>query len=181
MPPKRPNLLNGDLLVFSVTQNYFLDLADKLRPYTEQAMKIEPAPWIKDYLVDMDNLYTELILEKLENKPYGLEHRKLKNYKELFLLEEAADNPSPPKKRKVNSSKKILTKGDPGMGKTTLSKRIALDWAKGNFAEISIVFFVLLKLVKPGDTIESVIIKQTPVLEGMQVTRERLLGIFEVR
>ena len=65
------------------------------------------------------------------------------------------------------------------MGKTTLSKRIAWDWAKGNFAEISIVFFVLLKLVKPGDTIESVIIKQTPVLEGMHVTRDRLSGIFE--
>ena len=166
-------------LVFSVTEEYFLTLADKLRPHTEQAMKIEPAPWIRTYLVNMDDLYTELILEKLENKPYGLEHKKLENYKELFLLEEAADNPSPPKKRKVHSSKKILTKGDPGMGKTTLSKRIAWDWAKGNFAEISIVFFVLLKLVKPGDTIESVIIKQTPVLEGMQVTRERLSGIFE--
>ena len=91
----------GNILVFSVTEKYFLTLADKLRPYTEQAMKIEPAPWIRTYLVDMDDLYTELILEKLENKPYGLEHRKLKNYKELFLLEEAADNPSPPKKRKL--------------------------------------------------------------------------------
>ena len=46
----------------------FLDIAEKLRPWTEQAMKIEVAPWIRDYVVDMDDLYSDLTLEKVENK-----------------------------------------------------------------------------------------------------------------
>ena len=41
-----------------------MTLVGKIRPFTEQAMKIEVAPWIKDYVVDMDELYTELTLEK---------------------------------------------------------------------------------------------------------------------
>ena len=31
-------------------------------------MKIEPFPWLRDYYVDMNKLYTELTLEKIENE-----------------------------------------------------------------------------------------------------------------
>ena len=41
------------------------------------------------------------------------------------------------------------------------------------------MFFVLLKLVKPGEATENVIIKQTPVLEGMHVTREKVASVLE--
>ena len=47
------------------------------------------------------------------------------------------------------------------------------------YKSIDSVFFVFLKLVKPGDKIENAIIKQTSVLEGMGVTKERLSGILE--
>ena len=47
-------------------------------------MKMEPAPWVKDYLVDMDELYCELALEKLENKLSGVERQTLTDYKILF-------------------------------------------------------------------------------------------------
>ena len=126
-----------DHLVFSVTQKYFLTLADKLRPYTEQAMKLEPAPWIKDYMVDMDNLYTELILEKLENMPYGQVSRKLENYKVMFASHKPDITYYYPN---LSPKVKILAKGDPGIGKTSLVKKIAWDWAKGIFTKVSIVF-----------------------------------------
>ena len=168
--------------VFSVTKEYFLVLAEKLRPYTEKAMKMEPAPWIKDYLVNMEDLYTELVLEKLENMPYGQVGRKLENYKVLFashksrMLEYLDIHYYCPN---LIPKVKILAKGDPGIGKTSLVKKIAWDWAKGYFIKVSIVFIVFLKLVKPEDTIENTIIMQTPELEGMQVTKERLSGILE--
>ena len=76
-------------------------------------------------------------------------------------------------------AKKVLVKGDPGIGKTSLLKRIASDWAKGIFTAFSLVFFVFLKLVKPGDGIENVIIDQMPVLEGMGVTHCKLMDIIE--
>ena len=132
-----------------------------MRPYTEKAMKIEPAPWIKDYMVDMDNLYTELILEKLENMPYGQVGRKLENYKVMF----ASHKPGMLKYLDItyyypnlSPKVKILAKGDPGIWKTSLVRKIAWDWAKGIFTKVLIVFFVFLKLVKPEDTIENAII-----------------------
>ena len=45
---------------------------------------MEPAPWIKDYVVDMEQLYTELTLEKINQKLFMEERRKLENYKDLF-------------------------------------------------------------------------------------------------
>ena len=192
-----------------VTEEEFLTLADELRPYTEKAMKIEPAPWIKDYMVDMDYLYTELTLEKIDNEPHQQLRRKLENYKELFPFEHPKNvetgappatppsytlailkklffrsappitplpTTSPPSEKK---RKKILFKGDPGRGKTTLSKKIAWDWAKGLFTSVSIIFFVFLKLVKPGDAIENVIIEQTPALQGLHVTKEKIASILE--
>ena len=53
---------------------------------------------------------------------------------------------------------KILLKADPGMGKTSLGKKIGWDWAIKKFQAFSVVFFVFLKLVKPGDLLENVII-----------------------
>ena len=73
----------------------------------------------------------------------------------------------------------MLVKGDPGIGKTSLLKRIASDWAKGIFTAFSVVFFVFLKLVKPGDAIENVIIDQMPFLEGMGVTPCKLMDVLE--
>ena len=127
-------------------------------------MKIEVAPWIKEYVAEMDDLYCELILEKLHNKPTGLFRKRIENYAELFVFFEHEGDLS--KSSRV-PCKKILIKGDPGMGKTTLVKKIAFDWAKKLFTKVTIVFFVFLKSVKPGDTIENVIIDQTPELEGL--------------
>ena len=47
------------------------------------------------------------------------------------------------------------------------------------FKVVSVVFFVFLKLVRPGDAIENVIIEQSPMLEGRCVTQEQLESIFE--
>ena len=165
-----------------MTQEEFLTLAEELRPYTEQAMKIEPVAWIKDYLVDMEELYTELTLEKINNKPFGQKRKKLENYKELFSAKNvrpASIEAEPSKFPRRIHRKKILFKGEPGRGKTTLSKKIAYDWAKGLFTSVSIIFFVYLKLVKPGDAIESVIISQTPALQGMGIKKEKIVAILE--
>ena len=62
----------------------FLDIAEKLKPHIKNRMKIEPFPWLLDYYVDMDELYTELTLEKIENKVVGPSNQKLKDYKDMF-------------------------------------------------------------------------------------------------
>ena len=127
-------------------------------------MKMEPFPWLRDYLVDMNKLYTELILEKIEDEVLGEKRKTLKYYQQMFDSE---------------GRHKILIKADPGMGKTTLGKKVGWDWAKGIFRMFSMVFFVFLKLVKPGEAIENVIMKQNPELEGLGVTSAKLRGILE--
>ena len=74
---------------------------------------------------------------------------------------------------------KILAKGDPGMGKTTWSKKVAWDWAKGLFQTFSLIFFVFLKLVKPVSTIENIIIEQNSYMTGLKIRDRTLRDILE--
>ena len=127
-------------------------------------MKMEPFPWLRDYYVDMNKLYTELIPEKLENEVLWVQKVTLKDYKEMF---------------DSNGRNKILIKGDPGMGKTTLGKKVGWDWARGMFKMFSLVFFVFLKFVQPDECIEDGILKQNPELEGLGVSRTKLRGILD--
>ena len=166
--------------MLSVTEEEFQTLAEDLRPHMEQAMKIEVAPWIREYVTDMENLYSELTLEKLDNKPFGSGSKKLDTYKELFVNPGTSGFRSDTNvQQKKIPRKTVLFKGDPGIGKTTLVKKVTFDWAKGIFTAVSIVFFVFLKLVNPGDTIENVIIDQTPVLEGLNITGSKMKTILE--
>ena len=151
-------------------------------------MKIEMPPWDESYNVNMDELYSELTLEQMENKPKGPTSVKLDSYMQLF--EEKATvpmqdihTPQGPHRntgsKRKHKGKKILAKGDPGMGKSTFGRKIAYDWAKGVFTAVSVVFFVTMKLIRPGQTIENIIIDQTPVIEGLGVDEPKLKSILE--
>ena len=201
-----------------MTWEEFLDFARIIRPYTAEAMKIEVAPWIRDYVANMDELYTKLILEKIKNRQLNKEIIMLEDYVDLFndreketVNSEGSSSFRTQGKEQVNPTKirnnkkkvflekaiqvdkgqlkkilgkkilgkKILGKGIPGIGKTTLLKKIGWDWAKGIFTDIELLFVVLLKLVKPEEAIEDAILAQMPQLEGMGVTPKRVKDILD--
>ena len=139
-------------ITFHIAEAEFLSIAEKLKPFTEEKMKIQPFRWFEGYLIDMDELYSELTLEKVERKLLRDERIKLGGYKEMFNCHESE-----------HKNRKVLMKADPGMGKTTLCKKMTKDWAVGVFKEFEIIFFVALNCAKPGDPIENVIIKQNSV------------------
>ncbi len=184
-----------------MTEAEFMTLAETLRPFTEQRTKIEVAPWIENDVVGMQELYRELTIEKLENKPCGVQEQSVASYKDLFpenantveeftlestphsrflckcpcrAFERETQNYEEPQTKGVS----VLCKADPGMGKTTLAKKITFDWAKQLFTRFTIVFFVLLKLVDPKSTIEQAIIEQNPRLEGLKITESKLRAIL---
>ena len=161
---------------------------DKIRPFIGRTMKIRKYPWQENSEVEIDDLFSELILQKLHNKSYGRECKQLDSYKDLFDCAEAKDESTKLTDegvvRKIRRAikiqgRKILMKGDPGVEKSTLMKKITFDWANGDFDSVSLVFFTALKFVKPGEAIESVIVNKTYGLKGLKVAPSKIRKILE--
>ena len=74
--------LSSPAVSIVVTPTEFEAVAEKIRPHTETVMKIEVAPWLKDYVVDTKELYTDVELEKK-----GEETVLMNDYGELFEIE----------------------------------------------------------------------------------------------
>ena len=77
-----------------------------------------------------------------------------------------------------SNNRKVLMKAGPGIGKTTLGKKVTWDWATVVFKDFSIIFFVSLKLVNPNDTIENATKQQNPELEGLGVSQQKLKALL---
>ena len=80
---------------------------------------------------------------------------------------------------KRRKRKTVLITGEPGIGKTTICKNVAWDWAKGFLTVLTIVFFVSMQLINPGDSIEEIIIQQNPELEGLKISEKKLKHFLE--
>ena len=167
---------------------------ERLRQHTIENIKSAMAKWAEKYTPEMKNIQCKLQIIKQEyrttstdfecelqisKRPRMTTSTDVVHYIELFG----------PKKRSTLSSKeqlltnfartvggglvqKILVEGSIGTGKTVLSKKIAWDWAKGDFTRFDIVFYLSLKLVQPSDSLEQAIIDQYK-LDGVTVSKLR--------
>ena len=113
-------------------------------------------------------LHTDSVLDRVENTPTGEEFKPVSNYRELFLLDPTDI-----------MGKKVLVTGDPGKGKSTFVKKIAWDWSRGVFVDITLVLVVQQKLVESDDSFESIIIRQCPPLEGLKISEKKLRHILD--
>ena len=129
---------------------------------------MEPFPWFEGYHINMDELYTELTLEKMERKLLGEETWSLQTYEDMFNCNKSE-----------HKNRKILIKADPGMGKTTLGRKMSCDWARGVFKKFPIVLLVALKFVQSGDPIETVIIEQHSELVGLGISQQKLKALLD--
>ena len=139
-----------------------------LKEDTEEIMKIEMIPWT-EYMVKMEDLYTELTVEKIENKPTGPESEVISDYKELFTQVLGSQIKRKRRFEKRIKGQRVVLKADPGLGKATFCKKLAWDWAKGEFSSFSVVFVVKLKFVKSGQSIESILLQNYSSLNGQGV------------
>ncbi len=73
---------------------------------------------------------------------------------------------------------KVLCKGDPGVGKTTLAKKIVDDWAQGYSTEFSLVLLLNLRSVDPKNEVEMMILEQNEWLKERGINEAKLKEIL---
>ena len=156
------------------------EIGEKMKVHTARRMKIEPCPWLREYLVDMENLYTKLTLNEIKHTIFGETIETISEYKQMFETNSRNESSlQENSKNEISQRNKILIKGDPWTGKTTLLKKMTFDWASGFLDEYFIVFFVALKLVHRNESIETAIIQQNPELVGLEVFEQKLQRFLE--
>ena len=159
--------------LYPFSENEF-DLNTLLQHLKTRASELtaEISPWAKDFTLKLEVVQTRLDVVRCRGEKVNW---KASEYIEICEETEPREIGSPSEKKKL---RKVLVKGRLGHGKSTLAKKIAYDWAKGLFKCFSIVLFISMKLVKPGDSIENMIIDQCG-LGDLNFTPQKVKGILD--
>ena len=105
-------------------------------------------PWMGDeWALRLSEVYTRLEMETFTGKLHERDTKSLGDYRELFI------DITP-------EGTRILVKGDPGIGKTTFTHKVAYDWATGNLPQFDVVLVLKLKFSNKHQTIESMVVDQ---------------------
>ena len=147
----------------------------KLARHYKNTAKIPTSVWASVGQVQLDKMYTRLSWVKKEQTPTGPSEDKLRHYTHLFTAE-----------KDENIPKRVLVQGETGIGKSTFVKKLAVDWAELDDAEMTeeqkdalrkfkLAVVVTLKDVSSCQTLEEVIRRSHLFPEDAETSTDDLL------
>ena len=120
------------------------------KEYKGRASRIHPLPWLETTRFELDKVYTRLGILQRENTRSKLTNKTV-TLSDIFDKHEHSKREDP--------IRTVLIEGSPGMGKTTLSLKLAYDWANGRmpskFPPVQLVLLVKCRDMK-GDILETI-------------------------
>ena len=152
-------------------------LAEMIKPDFEERMKIQRSPWLEDDVMEFEDIYKPLRIARKMGLPYDTGNDFVNDYKDIFASEEGQGGGKRPKRTR----KKVILQGSPGMGKSTMVSKMVYDWATNAWKAFTLVFFISLKLVRPGEPIENIIVDEeiNPVLYDEDFSTEMIRSILK--